>query len=491
MIKLIIVNKKSLFCFFLLLFFSSHDVVAQEPTTAGSGDWTTFIGRFHPVIVHLPIGFLIAGAFVLVVGRLDRFAGWTKSADFLLFIGALSAIVASFSGYLLSLSGEYDEDTLTTHLWFGLSTSGLAIAALLIRGRSRLSADMKWAPRVNQVIALIILFTITMTGHYGGSLTHGSGYLTESMSSNAKKLFGIREVVHVVPQKIESINEAVFFRDVIYPIFRENCVSCHNSNKKKGQLVLDTENGIRAGGKSGKCIHPSGPEASELYKRIILPQGEKKRMPPEGKTSLSEVEVALIYIWIKDSASFTKKIKDLKNVDTTRLLIKKRYPQAKDAGIFAMAVNAPDLSAIEALRKTGVRVVPVAANQHYLELNFINTPEMSEDQLALLRKLQSQVTWMKMSRMKLSEKTMQVIAGMPNLTVLQMDQTNITDDYLKYLEKLNHLSTLNIYRTQVSYAGIEKLLLLKNLQKIFLWETNVDSAGILRIREKRKDLELF
>ena len=69
-----------------------------------------FIGRFHPLLVHLPIGFLLLAGVVEVLSRLKRFedAGISRLMPTLLALCVLSTGGAIVTGTLLSWSGEYD-----------------------------------------------------------------------------------------------------------------------------------------------------------------------------------------------------------------------------------------------------------------------------------------------------------------------------------------------------------------------------------------------
>ena len=87
------------------------------------------IGRFHPLMVHFPIGLLI-GAFVLEgITKLQK-----KESPYIgmVYLGAFSAFVAAIMGQLLSESGDYGGGLLRQHQWTGWATVILAnLTALL------------------------------------------------------------------------------------------------------------------------------------------------------------------------------------------------------------------------------------------------------------------------------------------------------------------------------------------------------------------------
>tara|TARA_R110002096_G_scaffold16106_34_gene55259 strand:- start:17101 stop:19917 length:2817 start_codon:yes stop_codon:yes gene_type:complete len=91
-----------------------------------------------------------------------------------------------------------------------------------------------------------------------------------------------------------------FYRDIA-PILEFQCVECHQADKIKGDLRMDTHEWIMKGGDSGAAIVPGKPEESSIIDRITLPEDDVDVMPPEGGT-LSEKEIALLENWIKAGA---------------------------------------------------------------------------------------------------------------------------------------------------------------------------------------------
>lgn len=98
------------------------------------------------------------------------------------------------------------------------------------------------------------------------------------------------------------------FNRHILPILSENCYACHGPDAKarKGELRLDTKDGLYNSGKSGATvIVPGTPDASELFVRITAPADDSSLMPPvkSGKT-LKPDQVAIIRKWIEQGAEY-------------------------------------------------------------------------------------------------------------------------------------------------------------------------------------------
>ena len=61
-----------------------------------------------------------------------------------------------------------------------------------------------------------------------------------------------------------------FFENHIRPLLAQNCYKCHSeeAGKAKGELLLDTREGLRKGGDSGPAIVPGNAKASRLIQAV-------------------------------------------------------------------------------------------------------------------------------------------------------------------------------------------------------------------------------
>ena len=76
-------------------------------------DIVTFLGRLHPLVVHLPIGFLVLGSVFNLLSYIPRYNVLKQAVSTALLSGFIFAVTACIFGYMLSLSGEYDADVLS------------------------------------------------------------------------------------------------------------------------------------------------------------------------------------------------------------------------------------------------------------------------------------------------------------------------------------------------------------------------------------------
>ena len=95
--------------------------------------------------------------------------------------------------------------------------------------------------------------------------------------------------------------QLAFFEKKIRPVLVEHCYPCHSAEAEKvrGDLRLDTREGVRAGGAGGPVVVPGRPERSPLIKALHA-RDPDTAMPPKGK--LPEAVIADFEAWVKMGA---------------------------------------------------------------------------------------------------------------------------------------------------------------------------------------------
>lgn len=76
-----------------------------------------------------------------------------------------------------------------------------------------------------------------------------------------------------------ATKKGVTFAQDIQPIFKENCFGCHGGERAKGNLRLDSVEGVLKGSKDGKVVIPSNSEKSKLVLAVAR-VNEREAMPP-------------------------------------------------------------------------------------------------------------------------------------------------------------------------------------------------------------------
>jgi uncharacterized membrane protein/mono/diheme cytochrome c family protein len=437
------------------------------------------IGRLHPLLVHLPIGFLMMTlGFHWLVWR-GKYGASPELLPLLWLVSGASAVLACLAGYLLSLSGDYDQQALNIHMYLG-------IALALCCGLVYLLVRRGFSGRGQYLAVAGVAGLLLAAGHYGGNLTHGQDYLTQPLYALLGK----------VPEKkvrppITNINQALVYQDLVEPILEQKCWQCHSSQKQKGKLRLDAAEYIVKGGKHGPVLAAGNAGASELYQRLLLPETDDKRMPPKGKPQLTEPELLLIQWWIsKGEGNFKKKVADLQQ-DAAILPVLAALESGSPAPqpfktvseIPQAKVAKPNPADLQKLRDLGVALSPLTPDHVFLAANLVNNPEFTDQHLPLLLKLHHQLVWLDLSETAITDKAMPLIAQFQHLTRLKLDNTAITDAGLVHLQKLAHLRTLNLYGTQVSDKGLQQLAGCKTLKSIYLWQTRATTQGVAALQQ--------
>jgi hypothetical protein len=95
--------------------------------------------------------------------------------------------------------------------------------------------------------------------------------------------------------------QLTFFEKKIRPVLVDHCYKCHSAEteKVKGELLLDTREALRKGGASGAALVAGNPDKSLLIKALRY-QDPSMAMPPKGK--LSDQVIADFEAWIKMGA---------------------------------------------------------------------------------------------------------------------------------------------------------------------------------------------
>ena len=94
----------------------------------------------------------------------------------------------------------------------------------------------------------------------------------------------------------EKKEEKITYEDHVKPIFRAHCFSCHNQNKKEGDLDLSNYTSLMQGGGSGAVIEPG--QVNDSYLFALVNHDEEPAMPPE-QPKIPEAKVALLSKWIE------------------------------------------------------------------------------------------------------------------------------------------------------------------------------------------------
>jgi uncharacterized membrane protein len=456
-------------------------------------DLLLFVGRFHPVLVHFPIGLLLLAGILELLGSRKGFRGLRPAAGVVLWLGAVSAVAAVTAGYLLSLEGGYDAAVVGRHAWLGFGVAVCAVSATFLRTRRR-RLDASLRARAYPLLLAATLVGVVLTGHRGAELTHGAGYLTHYLPDPVRSLVGVAEARAFRPT-IGNIDSAYVYADLVAPVLGARCLSCHGPAKEKGGLRLDSGEGLLKGGSNGSPVVAGLPEESDLYRRITLPPGHEDAMPPDGAAPLGVGETELIRWWILNGASLETRVAEIEETPASVETLFRRIapPRGEEpTGLYAIEVEPAHDAALDALRNAGFQVDPIAEDVPLLQVTTINIRQrLADADLARLVPVAEQVAWLDLGGTRMGDSGLGVLTGMPHLMRLHLNGTGVTDAGLRHLAGLEKLEYLNLYGTRISDGGIEHLEKLQGLRTLYLWQTDVTEEGISRLRGSLPETDII
>ena len=435
-----------------------------------------FIGHFHPLLVHLPIGILFIALILQWMSHKEKYKSLAHAIPVILLVGCCAAFASCITGYMLSISDDYDASLVSWHMWMGI---GVTLVSMMLYAKEKNPAFS-----INKnILSVGLLFLLIITGHLGGSLTHGSDYLTRPI----EQLINPDSAASTSIKPIANVQEAVAYSEVITPILQTKCYTCHNANKQKGGLRMDQLDLLMKGGKDGKVILPGNADASEIVKRLLLPIDNEHHMPPKEKPQPTESQIALLHWWINNNADAQKKVKDLtqpEKIKPVLTALQNAVIVKKDrTDIPATLVDKADEKIIEQLKARNIVVLPLDQNTNYLMANFVTDSVIDKTDLQLLVQLKPQLVWLKLHNTNIADEGLSYIAQLTNLTKLDLSNTFITDKALQQLANLVNLQYLNLVGTKVTGAAVAKLKRLNKLQSLYLYKTGYSSKDWPALKE--------
>lgn len=444
------------------------------------------LGRFHPLVVHLPIGVLLLGFLFELASQSKRFKKLKVAVQPTLLVGGLSAVIACITGYLLSQEGGYAERILTVHQYLGISTAAASLVLYVLRKRMFKDDKVK-RKRARVALYAFVILLLSLTGHFGGSLTHGEDYLVdfyEDPSASGSTVVKLGEAA--------LTDSAVLFRDVVYPILEAKCLSCHSSRKQKGDLRLDGMENILKGGEHGAVLKAGIADSSSLYARLVLPLENEHHMPPSEKSQLSSAAIDAIHAWVEGGFDFEKRVTAY---DDHKYLIKvintlKMDEMPQFSWVPAETVRAPDHVALSKLAERGILILPVAQESNYLKANFVNVTSFQSADVDLLLAIREQLVWLDLTNTSVADDDVEKLSQLHNLRYLYLRNTSVTDRGVSALMKISNLQYVNLSDTQVTAAGFKQLLQNKNLRELYVFNSKASAEDIKILMTSNPDVHV-
>ncbi|RKN83426.1 c-type cytochrome domain-containing protein [Ulvibacterium marinum] len=415
-----------------------------------------WIGRWHPLVLHFPIVLLLIVIFLGLTGR--------KIPRNLFTVAVISALVTAISGFFLGKEVGSKGDLLFWHQWLG---GGLALLAALWYGLEGLQVGKQVYTKIIQVV---IIGLIILTGHYGGMITHGQDFL--ALPEDKKQ--------DIIPKN------PLIYGHVVSRILEDKCVKCHNSNKKKGELLMTDLAGLLKGGEGGNTLIPGNPEESEMIRRLYLSIEDEEHMPPEGERPLTDNEIHILEQWIALGASDTLQLNHLEDSQPLAVLIKEMMepdPMEKWTSLPKVAD-----STLGNLASDYLTITRLAGATDALKVNVYMPPEYDARILLNLAPVNRNIVELDLSGLPIGEKELAFAANCPNLEWLEIDKTPITDVEVDTLRNLSKLRLLKVYETNIGDRSISFFKEWKNLKSLYIWGTQVSESALEELKFQNPDV---
>ncbi len=159
--------------------------------------------EWHPILVHFPIAFLLAGVALMLWARWHPTEMWHQNAASLMLVGTILGWVAAAAGGLayLTVPAHTDEGHVLMfwHLGLGIATLLVFTWLALARRHRRTERVTRWQLTAAIVGALLL----SITGYLGGAIVydHGAGIRPEILAPEIQEGHSHQ---HNDPQSSES-----------------------------------------------------------------------------------------------------------------------------------------------------------------------------------------------------------------------------------------------------------------------------------------------
>ena len=400
-----------------------------------------YLGNFHPVVLHLPIGAFLF-TFLLFVSQKYLKSNFNPAVRMGLLFSFITSIITSIFGYILHLNGDYDSVLVDRHMWLAIATTILIGFVLYLHKKQK---------PYNHVLSSFVFATVllTITGHNGGSLTHGKDYL--KLPDFEKEISSVSyDSIHV-------------FNQVISPILDSKCVKCHNTGKSKGNLMLSSIDKILLGGEKGQIIKSNSSVDSRLYTYLNLPIDDEMHMPPDGNSQLNDNEKELIKLWIDEGADFYNFRK--MNDDNFSKEILSFLPKE------IASVDPPNRNDLVRLIENEFRIERISVENNFIDIKY-QGKSFKQSYLRLLSKVSNNIKRLDLSFVDLSSIDLSRVDNFENLTYLNLNNTKLTT---KKIQKLDlDIQTLILSNNNFDVSVFDKFISNPTNERVFAYNTISD-----------------
>jgi uncharacterized membrane protein/mono/diheme cytochrome c family protein len=444
----------------------------------------------HVLVVHFPIALLLVGGALELWNRRNFAAQRAALARSCISLGAVSAIVAAVLGWIHAdhaRLGSSAAETLALHRWSGIATALVALAAVML-GRGTQADDKPRPWHLASVVLVMVL--VAATGHFGGELVYGEGFFFEGLigqkTSKAAEAPSDPLTISQTPAAdaqpaTQAPNSGLDYATQIRPILEASCYECHGERKQKGRLRLDRiETALKQNEDGDWIIKPGDPAASELMRRVTLPEDDDDHMPAKDE-SLTKEQIELLKRWIELGAPIGSAASAGSQAHATATAAQSAAPTppARDEVAYAL----------DELRSSGAIAQKVAQDSELLDVDFhLRGASVGDEQLAALGPLAPKLVQLNLAHTAVTDDGLAHVAKLTALEQLNLSGTALGDAGVAHLAPLAKLEVLNLYATNVTDRALAQIAALPSLKRVYLWQTQVSDAGAAALATLRPDV---
>ena len=435
-----------------------------------------FLGSFHPVILHLPIGLWFGLVLLLLADSLCK----ERSLRKYLFQGGcvtfITGVGAFITGANLYLAGAYSRATLVPHMYAALFfLAGVLLFCVLVYRKA--GSFVLW------LTAIVSMAVLVYAGHVGGVITHG-----DPMEKAPWVVLKQQAHEHALKEasRKASAKDPYIFDHIVLPILENKCIDCHGTARAKGKLRMDSFDALIQGGANGPSLVPGDLKRSLLLERIHLPLTVKEHMPPEDQEQVTAEELAFLEWWVGSAADPLLKVADT------------AFPDHIKPTVLAYTGDSPDAIRRRQERELKARllkqyhalssvypgiVIQSVQGEPRFELNSASIYDVDEAALrALIKPLTPYVVRIDWYNRRMDHEWMSLINTSSNLEVLNIKQSDIPEAQLIALVERNlNLHSVNLYGVGIGDAIIPIIkprIAKGQLTRVNLSETKLSPEGL-------------
>ena len=275
----------------------------------------------------------------------------------------------------------------------------------------------------------------------------------------------IKSALWITPPLV--LHENSFYIERVQPIFDKYCTACHDNKKAKGNLRLDSFLYTRYSGKSSLGIIPKHADRSHIIQRMLLPENDKRLMPPLGWEHPTKDEKEILKQWIDNNAS--------------PILTSADFPNAPELVVEVVIPKIDTVALKQSRFLTEVLVQDI--QQHFpfalsyiardsAQLRFTNvsmTESFTDEQLQKLQPIANHISSLYLRNATISDQSFSVLSSMSHLTEAYLSGTKLSPQvFINIIHKLPRIKRLTIDFTVIN----DELRDICNKRNIELAEVN-------------------